>query len=236
MSLRNKLHGIASRVLLPCLALSLVCSAPAFAAQSYDVEIVVFAYRHPGDNGEQWPASLPEEAGPAAIYSSDQASELPVGAYRLNRISNGLRQSSAYAVLFHKAWRQPAYDSANAVGFPVHTAADSYSIDGSVRLIRERFLHLDADLLMVSGSRRGAVIDVDAPYATPQFELREKRRIKSNVVHYFDHPHFGMIALVTPYVSPEEAAQQINAEGIEEEAQEVTPATEPLPADDQLTR
>ena len=237
MSLRNKLHGIASRVFLPCMALSLVCSAAAFAAQSYDVEIVVFSYRHPGDNGEQWPASLPEEAGPAAIYSSDQASELPVGAYRLNRISNGLRQSSAYAVLFHKAWRQPAYDSANAVGFPVHTAADrgGHSVDGSVRLIRERFLHLDADLLMVSGSGRGAVIDIDAPYATPQFELREKRRIKSNVVHYFDHPHFGMIALVTPYVSPEDA-QQTNAEDIEEEAQVVTPAAEPLPADDQLTR
>jgi hypothetical protein len=237
MSLRNKLHGIASRVFLSCLALSLVGSAPAFAAQSYNVEIVVFAYRHPVDNGEQWPTPLPAETGPASSYSSDQARELPAGAYRLNGISNGLRQSSAYTVLFHKAWRQPAYDSANAVGFPVYTTAGNSvnSIEGSIRLIRERFLHLDADLLMVSGNSRNAVVDINAPYTSPQFELREKRRINSNVVYYFDHPHFGMLAMVTPYVSPEEAQQAIE-EGIQEESQELTPATEPLPADDQLTR
>jgi len=237
MSLRNKLHGIARRVFLSCLALSLICSAPAFAAQSYDVEIVVFAYRHPVDNGEQWPMPLPAETGSASIYSSDQTRELPVGAYRLNSISNGLRQSSAYTVLFHKAWRQPAYNSTNAVGFPVYTAAGNggNSIEGSVRLIRERFLHLDADLLMVSGNSRSAVVDINAPHTTPQFELREKRRINSNVVHYFDHPHFGMVAMVTPYVSPEEA-QQIIAEDIKEETQELTPVTVPLPADDQLTR
>jgi len=237
MSLTNTLRRTAIQLFLPCLALSLVCSAPAFAAQSYDVEIVVFAYRHPADNGEQWPTSLPEETGPASIYSSDQASELPVGAYRLDGISNGLRQSSAYAVLFHKAWRQPAYNSANAVGFPVYTAAGNggNSIEGSVRLIRERFLHMDADLLMVSGGSRSAVSDINAPYTAPQFELREKRRIKSNVVYYFDHPHFGMIATVTPYVSPEEA-QQIIAEDIKEETPTEIPDAAPLPADDQLTR
>jgi hypothetical protein len=237
MSLRNKLHGIASRVFLSCLALSLVCSAPALAVQSYDVEIVVFAYRHPADNGEQWPTSLPAETGAASIYSSDQTRELPVGAYRLNGISNGLRQSSAYAVLFHKAWRQPAYNSANAVGFPVYTAVGNgrNSIEGSVRLIRERFLHLDADLLMVSGGSRSAVTDINAPYTAPQFELREKRRIKSNVVYYFDHPHFGMIAMVTPYVSPDEAQQAIE-EDLQEETPAVTPDAVPLPTDDQLTR
>jgi hypothetical protein len=237
MSLTNTLYRAVTQLFLPCLALGLVGSAPAFAAQSYDVEIVVFAYRHPVNDGEQWPTPLPAETGPASIYSSDLARELPVGAYRLNGISNGLRQSSAYAVLFHKAWRQPAYDSANAVGFPVYTAAgnSANSIEGSVRLIRERFLHLDADLLMVSGNSRNAVVDINAPYTSPQFELREKRRINSNVVYYFDHPHFGMLAMVTPYVSPEEAQQAIE-EGIQEESQELTPATEPLPADDQLTR
>lgn len=239
MYLTNKLRWTASLFFLPCLAVSLVCTAPASAAQpkSYDVEVVIFSYRDPSDNGEQWPASLQEGTGPAGIYSSHQTSKLPVGAYRLNSISNGLRQSSAYAVLFHKAWRQPAYNSANAVGFPVYTAAENgrYSIEGSVRLIRERFLHLDADLLMVPGDSGSAIIDINSPRTSPQFELREKRRIKSGVVHYFDHPRFGMIAMVTPYVSPEEAQQMIE-EDRKEEIQEVTPATVPLPADDQLTR
>jgi len=239
MSLRNNLRRTVSRVLLSCTALSIACSTPVFAAQpkSYDVEIVIFTVRHPGDDGEQWPTLSPEETEPAGLYSSDQISELPVDAYRLNGISNGLRQSSAYAVVFHRAWRQPAYANADAVGYPVHAVAGNgrNNIEGSVRLTRERFLHLDADLLMASESSRNTVVDINAPYASPVFELREKRRIKSNVIHYFDHPHFGMIATVTPYVSPEEA-QQIIAEENKGQAEAVIPDTAPLPADDQLTR
>ena len=239
MSLTNKLRRTATQLFLPCLALSIACSTPVFAAQpkSYDVEIVIFTVRYPGDDGEQWPTLSPEKTEPAGIYSSDQISELPVETYRLNGISNGLRQSSAYAVVFHRAWRQPAYANADAVGYPVHAAPgnDRNTIEGSVRLTRERFLHLDADLLMVSKSSHNAVVDINAPSTSPVFELREKRRIKSNVIHYFDHPHFGMIATVTPYVSPEEA-QQIIAEENKEAAAEVAPVAAPLPEDDQLTR
>ena len=238
MSLRNNLRRTVSRVLLSCTALSIACSTPVFAAQpkSYDVEIVIFTVRHPGDDGEQWPTLSPEETEPAGLYSRDQISELPVDAYRLNGISNGLRQSSAYAVVFHRAWRQPAYANADAVGYPVHAVAGNgrNNIEGSVRLTRERFLHLDADLLMVPESSHNTVVDLNTPYTSPVFELREKRRIKSNVIHYFDHPHFGMIATVTPYVSPEEAQQIIAEEN--REAAEVAPVAAPLPEDDQLTR
>ena len=238
MYMTNKLRRTATLLFLPCLAFGIACSMPVFAAQpgSYDVEVVIFTVRRPGDDGEQWPTLSPGETGPAGLYYGDQISELPVDAYRLNGISNGLRQSSAYAVVFHKAWRQPAYDNANAVGYPVHTVAGDgrNNIEGSVRLTRERFLHLDADLLMVPESSRNAVVDVNAPYTSPAFELREKRRIKSNVIHYFDHPHFGMIATVTPYVSPEEAQQLIEEEN--QEAEEVAPVAAPLPEDDQLTR
>ena len=224
---------------LPCLALSMACNMPVFAAQpnSYDVEIVIFTVRHPGDDGEQWPTHSPEETVSAGIYSSDQISELPVDTYRLNGISNGLRQSSAYAVVFHRAWRQPAYDNASAVGYPVHAVAGDgrNNIEGSVRLTRERFLHLDADLLMAPESSRNAIVDINAPYTSPAFELREKRRIRSNVIHYFDHPHFGMIATVTPYISPEEA-QQVIAEENKGQTEAVIPDAAPLPADDQLTR
>jgi len=86
----------------------------------------------------------------------------------------------------------------------------------------------------MSGDSRNDVVDINTPYTAPAFTLREKRRIKSRVVHYFDHPHFGMIATVTPYLSPEETQQMIEEENREAEA--VTPAVIPLPDDDQLTR
>jgi len=236
MYLTNKLCGTVTQLFLSCLAMSFACGTPVFAAQpgSYDVEIVIFTVRRPGDDGEQWPTMAPEEMESAGIYSNDQLSELPVDSYRLNGINNGLRQSSAYAVVFHKAWRQPAYDNANAVGYPVYTAAgNGRNIEGTVRLTRERFLHMDTDLLMMSEDSRNDVVDINAPYADPVYALREKRRIKSRVLHYFDHPRFGMIATVTPYLSPEETQQMIEEENTEAEA--VTPVVVPLAYDVQLT-
>ena len=93
---------------------------------------------------------------------------------------------------------------------------------------------MDTDLLMMSEDSRNDVVDINAPYTAPVYALREKRRIRSRVLHYFDHPHFGMIATVTPYLTPEETQQLIEEENSEAEA--VTPVVVPLPDDDQLTR
>jgi hypothetical protein len=239
MSLAKRFHRAAGQLFLSCLALSTACTAPAFAVQpgSYDVEIIIFTHRHAGSDGEQWPVRLPEQTLATGFLNSERIIKLPVDAYRLNGISNGLRQSSAYSVVFHRAWRQPVYGSTNAVGYPVHAVAEngSINIEGSVRLIRERFLHLDADLVLVPAGSSNAVTGADSLQTSPVFELSEKRRIKSNTVHYFDHPRFGMIAMVTPHYSPEEV-QQISEENTEETAAEEKPVTVPVPDDDQLTR
>jgi hypothetical protein len=237
MFLSNNPKRAVRYALLFLSALSTGYCAPVLAAQpaSYDVEIVVFAYRNVAANGEQWSVLAPERTASPGNYNDTQIHELPVNAYQLNSISNGLRQSSSYSVLFHQAWRQPAYDEANAVGLPVHavTTSGNNTIEGSVRLIRERFLHLDADLLMLSGRNHNPVLDVNRA-AAPVYSLREKRRIKSNETHYFDHPHFGMIARVTPYYSPEESVQLEQANQ-PEVIEEKIPLTAPS-ADDQLTR
>ena len=69
----------------------------------------------------------------------------------------------------------------------------------------------------------------------PVFELIETRRIKSNVLHYFDHPRFGMIAKVTPYISSE-ADITSEEETLEEPVADETGMDQLNPADDQLTR
>jgi hypothetical protein len=238
MFLPNNLNRAARYASLFLLALITGYSVPVIAAQpaSYDVEIVVFAYRNVAANGEQWSTAVPQNSASPGHYNDGQVQELPVGAYQLNSISNGLRQSSSYSVLFHRAWRQPAYAEANAVDLPVHAVASSgnNTIEGSVRLIRERFLHLDAELLMMSTRNYNPVMDVNTAPAARVYSLQEKRRIKSKVTHYFDHPAFGMIARVTPYYSPEESLQLEQADQPEVIEEEI-PLTAPL-ADDQLTR
>jgi len=239
MSLPSRFRSFINQALIPCLLVPAAISTPVHAAQpnSYDVEVVVFSYRHPADNGEQWPALAADDVLTADRYGSSVAHELPVNAYKLNGISNGLRQSSSYSVLFHRAWRQPAYGDADAVNLPIQAIAGNGrdKIAGNVRLIRERFLHLDADLqMMPAGSNQNPVMNINAPRVSPVYSLKEKRRIKSNIIHYFDNPRFGMITRVTPYYSPEESTE------ILEEAQPEEPAeTEEAPApppNDQLTR
>ena len=152
MTLSSRIRNLFSHALISCLLVYAASTAPAFAAQpnSYDVEVVVFSYRHPADNGEVWPSQAAADPSASSGYSSSDVRVLPAGEYKLGGISNGLRQSSNYSVLFHQAWRQPAYGDANAVNLPVRAVAANgrENIEGNVRLIRERFLHLDTDLQM----------------------------------------------------------------------------------------
>jgi hypothetical protein len=94
-----------------------------------------------------------------------------------------------------------------------------------VTLIRERYLHLDVDLLLLRANY------ADGADSGPAFQLREKRRMRSREVHYFDHPRFGMIAVVTPYDAPED-----EPEPEPEESATDIPVSGSLPDDDQLTR
>ena len=201
----------------------------------YDVEVVIFSNQNSGDDGESWPTSLPDHPGPRGFTPGGQFSERPASSYRLAGIENGLRQSRGYSVLLHTAWRQPAYDSRNAIGYPIDASVRNGAnhLSGQITLVRERYLHLDVDLLLTSAT--------GAAEGSPVYELSEKRRIKrSGKVHYFDHPRFGMIAIITPYQSPEmqQRLEEEEAAAMEEAAAAEETATEPEPSpnDDQLTR
>jgi len=218
------------------LLLLLAVSLPALAAPAiYDVEVIIFSNSTSGDHGERWgrPGGMTAAGG---AFREGEFTELARSLYRLDGVSNALRQSRGYAVLFHRAWRQVATGGESAAAYPVHTmvTGNSPGVEGSVRLVLERYLHLDADLQLVAGRAAGASAYSDAPGSVPVYELREQRRIRSGELHYFDHPHFGMIALVTPYAAPEEVEA---APEPEPEAPQVPAAGDvPLPADDQLTR
>ena len=126
-------------------------------------------------------AELP---GPGAA-----GTDLPASAYRLKRIADALNRSGAYRVLDHRAWRQTAHDRSRAIPQVVNAAGGQ--LDGTVTLVRERFLHLDVDLVLQS-----------------IYSLDETRRMRSGERHYFDHPMFGVIAEVTPYSAPAPAVPE----------------------------
>ncbi len=234
---RLKIHF---NYILACLVLTPVLTHPAWAALPpiYDVELIIFINKYPNDDGEQWDTPDPDTIKPSGFFPEDHFTELAADFYTIGNISYALDRSGRDSVLFHRAWRQLAYDKAHAVAYPIHSLAENGrdSVEGIIKLVRERFLNLDVDVQLMSAAQGREVLYSDSADSQPVFELIETRRIKSNVLHYFDHPRFGMIAKVTPYIPPEADIM------VEEEEQQETPVTEetvvdqPIPVDDQLTR
>ena len=169
----------------------------------YDVEIIVFRHLSPDDGGERWNTPDMFDGIQRRSFPPDEFTELAYRLYQMKGITRALENSRDYEVLYHRAWRQLAYDKRNSVAYPVETEIEigkRNRVQGWVRLIRERFLHLDVDLFLTATRGQAAA---GADTRLPLFELNEKRRIRSGELHYFDHPRFGVIARVAPYRPPE---------------------------------
>lgn len=233
--LTNKFHFIGISLLMSLLWNH---SIEAAAPPIYDVELIIFSNNSSSDGGERWIRPNSDTIRPSGFFPENHFTELAAAHYTLNSISQALESSGRHKVLFHRAWRQLAYSKSRAVAYPVHSIAENRrdSIEGIIKLVRGRFLHLDVNLQLMTTASGTEVMFSDNPNSRPAFELIETRRIKSNVLHYFDHPRLGVIARVTPYISnnaraPEEQ-QEINDASPENE----TKTELPNPADDQLTR
>jgi peptidoglycan-binding protein CsiV len=191
-----------ARVLLICAAAALCGPGTASAAAAqYDVEVIVFRNLAPRNDGEQWPADTGGAAGGfTGIPIQEGVEELPESEFALNDVAGALQRSGAYQVLVHRRWRQNVYEGKSAVPYPLHaTLAGARTLDGSVKLILEHYLHLDVDLTLASS---GAL-----------YQLNEARRIRSGELHYFDNPYLGVIAKVTPYGSGEAPPEEPAGEG-----------------------
>lgn len=205
----------------------------------YDVEVVVFLNNSAHDDGEQWPRpNLGSQNN--GIFPEGEFTELGKSFYSLKGVSHDLERSDDYSVLFHRAWRQLAYDRDKAVAYPVHSIIQDggESVEGTVKLMLERFLHLDVSLFLMSSEGNQELVYSDAPGNVPLFELREKRRIKSTELHYFDHPRFGAIAKITPYIPHKAGKKSIeinNGNGRNSNNTE-EPVSNPAANDDQLRR
>jgi len=143
-------------------------------------------------------------------------------ALQLNSEWARLRRSAAYHPLLHIAWRQPGLARAEARAVHLRTRAGAPTgglqtspvaplaggseapvqpvIDGTLRLYRARYLHLEVDLRY-----QPRVPPPGLDQAATIFRLTESRRVRSRKLYYFDNPLFGVLALVTPEPEPSAA-------------------------------
>ena len=137
-----------------------------------------------------------------------------------------LKRSSRYNVLLHQSWQQIGLDNTDAVSIGVDTSeienedieifstghkpakTDNKklksSIQGSIKLVLGRYLHVHTDLHY---KRINKLYRSDSPALYnekyDEFSIKSQRRMRSNELHYIDHPLLGILVIVTPIKPPE---------------------------------
>ena len=191
------------------LALLVLCSgAPAVSqdtggASAYNIELIVFRANSAQTGAENWSAeSAAADDSVADAESSSGSSQvgrfvntIPTSQFQLSDIENRLRASGAYVPVAHVAWSQTASAWGTRAGFPVQKLGiDVPGLSGNVFLERGQYLHLG---MMLSYAVPAAPLGLGAGQGT-SFTLSQSRRIRFYERNYYDHPAFGVIALVTP--------------------------------------
>jgi len=208
--MKNRSLALAALV-LPLLAMlcglqasSQQAAAPAAAnATVYNIEVIVFRTASTMGAAESWnsqnntvlEAETAESGAPKDTQIGRFVGALPATQFQLSDIESKLKSTGVYVPVAHAAWSQTASPWGTKAGFPVsRLGLDAAGLSGTVYLERGQFLHLGMALTYaVPNPPTG----LGAAPGTP-FTMNTNRRIKFYERNYYDHPAFGVIALVTP--------------------------------------
>ena len=90
-----------------------------------------------------------------------------------------------------------------------------YELEGKITIGLSRYLHTYADLVLrkprltidpsieVPGLEQSVIENLPDTRILNNHSLKERRRMRSNKLHYLDNPEFSMLILITPYEAPE---------------------------------
>ena len=201
-------HGLIGIMTLLVFSSHAVAEDDTAAPRQFDIELLIFQNLIEDDAGEVWPIDYStwfEDVTEAPVQTLENpvaVTWLPAESFHLTAERNALGRSSRYRPLAYLAWRQPVYDRARAlpVTLPAPENFNDTYVDGTVKVAVERYLHLYLDLQLHLPA--DAVLIENGEVELPEIRLTEKRRMRSQEIHYFDNPRFGVIAVITPYEAP----------------------------------
>ena len=180
--------------------------AQTYSGPAYDIEIVIFRAKAALGEPENWSAETTAGgtvAGGEASSGSGSVGKLltvlPAANYRLTAIATRLHTSGTYEPVAHAAWVQTASAWGTRTGFTLDSLGINVpGLSGVIYLERGEFLHLGMEL---NYTMQDPPSGLNAPAGTT-FVMNETRRIRFYQRNYYDHPAFGVIALVTPARGP----------------------------------
>lgn len=156
-------------------------------AEMYDFEIVMFERPYGGAN-EFWPSDPGQpDRGMArgqlnASGASGGATLLPSSAKTLGPSVYTLKKKGMI-VHDHLAWRQNTRGRQSNSWYWI----GDRRLSGLIRMSRGRYLHLDTDLILRD-------INSSQPY-----RIKLHRRMRSDELHYVDHPRLGILIRAKRY-------------------------------------
>ena len=187
--------ALALAVVLLALPRDALPQAAAAGTPSYNVEMVVFAVAAGPAQREDWTAGGARlarggDAGEGAAGGAQVGrfgGPLPPAQFQLNDVEAKLAASGNWRPLAHVAWSQTASSWGSRAGFTLQQLGVRVpGLTGTVFLERGTYLHLGMSMKYSAGDGRAA------------YDLTEIRRVKFYEKNYYDHPAYGVIALVTP--------------------------------------
>ncbi|MFB4204916.1 hypothetical protein KBTX_01911 [wastewater metagenome] len=178
------------------LALSGLAVSGAALARDYAVEVVVFRqWEASGADGESWPdvpPALPQDVR-VSRPGGGPFRRLASSAYQLSGIRQRLASADQYVVLGHFGWIQPDLAKGRnqwvAVGDGVPAGEripETPGLYGMMRVYVSRYLHAQVDLRY--RRETGGTV----------YPMTQSRRMRSDEIHYLDHPLLGVIVQARP--------------------------------------
>jgi hypothetical protein len=147
----------------------------------------------------------PLDLPPVDPAAAERAAALQVRPLRPEELKLGteyrkLRAISAYQPLVHVGWVQPGLPETDSKPIDLGTFG-VLNPSGTVRVHLARYLHITLDLTYQGTGTAGPAVagdGLDEIVLAPEYRLKTTRSARSNELHYFDHPAFGVLVRITP--------------------------------------
>jgi len=199
-------------------------SPPQTHEKLYQIELIIFA-RTESNPQEYWPHDL-KLGYPENLYSLNPQGNTPEGFLPVptnERLlapqAATLARSGSYTLLYHQAWRQMIYGrKTNLAISGGKTVGDHQELEGSIALSVGQYLKIQTNLWLTQFAVAGTNITETWP-ELPQLpnsgfsdtqknsdflikrivKISQERSMRSNEIHYIDHPLLGIIIKIVPY-------------------------------------
>ena len=180
----TRMQALHRKILIGFAVLAFTLAAGAQSTRTYQVELVIFKNLETPPVGEALDPEAFIELPESEPIVSGIFQPAPSGALILTETANRLDRASGFRPLAHDAWIQPGLAREEAPARNIIVTDGGVTVRGTARVYLSRYLHVELDLIFEGSDGL-------------RYRLAERRRVRSNENHYFDHPAFGVIARIT---------------------------------------